>query len=105
MVFDLGGGVVPGKNGVFRSESDEGDEVLGLGYVQRLLVNAWRHADDRSGSVSQWYRVHCLLHRPEIPAAVLRHRLHQRHHVCTNLMVEIQRWVWNVKNLSTHRKS
>lgn len=38
VVFDFGGGVVPGEHGDLRKQPGESDEVLGLGHVDGLLV-------------------------------------------------------------------
>jgi hypothetical protein len=72
VVFDLGGGgVVPGEHGVLRAETRQGDEVLGLWHVHRLIVDAWRHANHGPTRVAEWHRVYGILHRPIVPIPVL----------------------------------
>lgn len=79
-MVDLGGGVVPGEDGVLGPEPGEGDEVLGLGHVHGLPVDPGRDPDDGAAGVAERDRVHRLLHRAEVPRAVLRDRHHPRRH-------------------------
>lgn len=83
MVFNLSGCVVPGKDGDLRADASKSDEVLGLGYVDGLAVDPRRHPDDRPAGVAEWDRVHRVLHRPEIPSPILRHRNHHPRHLPT----------------------
>ena len=39
-MFNFSSGIVPGKNSELGSETSQGDEVLGLGNINGLLVNA-----------------------------------------------------------------
>lgn len=73
MVVNFGGSIVPGEDSTLRAQTRECDEILGLGHVQRLPVNARRHTDYRPASIAEWNRVYGFLHRAEISTAVVRH--------------------------------
>lgn len=72
MVIDFGGGVIPGEDGVLGAETGEGDEVFGLGNIHRLSVYAGSDGNHSARSVAERHGVDGLLHRPVIPAPVLR---------------------------------
>lgn len=71
VVIDSGGSVVPCKHSVFRTESGQSDEILGLGNVHRLPVDSRRDPDHRPASVSERHGIDCLLYRLEIGSSVL----------------------------------
>lgn len=41
MMVDVGGGVVPGEECGLWAAAGEGDEILGLGHVDGLIVDPW----------------------------------------------------------------
>lgn len=77
-MLDAGGGVVPGDDGGLGGGAGKGDEVLGLGDVDGLLVHPGREADDGARPVAQRHSVQRGLHRRE-RLSVPSYRARTRH--------------------------
>lgn len=73
-MFNFSSGIVPGKNSELRLETSQGDEVLGLGNINGLLVNARWQSNDSSTCVTERNYVYSILYRSVVTIAVLGHR-------------------------------
>lgn len=71
MVLNFGGGVVPGENSELRSQTSESDEILRLGYVHGLPVDAGRDTNQSATRVAERDGIYGFLHRPVVAGAVL----------------------------------
>lgn len=80
VMFNFSSGIVPGKNSELRSETSQGDEVLGLGNINGLLVNTRWQSNDSSTGVAEWNRVYGFLCCSVVSTAVLGHCYHPCRH-------------------------
>lgn len=71
MMVDVGGGVVPGEECGLWAAAGEGDEVLGLGHVDGLIVDPGGHTDDGAARVGEGNCVDGVLHGRELSFLVL----------------------------------
>lgn len=79
-MLDFGGGVVPGQHSLLRMQTRECDEVLGLGDIHRLPVDAWRDTNHNTTRVAERDGVDGLLYGPVVTGAVLCHLYHKGRH-------------------------
>lgn len=73
VVLNFGGGVVPGEHSELRSQTSESDEILRLGYVHGLPVDAGRDTNQSATRVAERDGIYGFLHRPVVAGAVLCH--------------------------------
>lgn len=103
VVLDLGGGVVPRQHGGLGADSGERDEVLGLGHVEGLAVDARRHPDHGAARVAEGHNVYGFLHRAAVGAAVLRHCDYSGPHGGAAVLEAVEEkkdkyWEWSEKS-------
>lgn len=79
-MLDFGGGVVPGQHSLLRMQTRECDEVLGLGDIHRLPVDAGRDTNHSATRVAERDGVDGLLYGPVVTGAVLCHLYHKGRH-------------------------
>lgn len=79
-MLDFGGGVVPGQHSLLRMQTRECDEVLGLGDIHRLPVDAGRDTNHSATRVAERDGIDGLLYGPVVTGAVLCHLYHKGRH-------------------------